>query len=54
MKSKKEFTELALLKENEDTSKFSKLDSIMSMTTELFEVEEEVKVAGLLDTSRKT
>ena len=53
MKSKKEFTELAQIKEEEEDGKFSKLNSIMSMTSELFEIEEEAKMAGSLETSRK-
>ena len=51
MKTNKEFAELALVKENEEASKFSKQNSIMSMTSELFEVSEEAKVAGSSDTS---
>ena len=52
MKTKKEFTELAVVKEIEEAKQFSKQSSIMSMTSELFDVEEESKVAGLLDTGR--
>ena len=52
MKTKKEFTELAVVKEIEEAKQFSKQSSILSMTSELFDVEEESKVAGLLDTGR--
>ena len=52
MKSKKEFTELAQIKEEEEASRFSKLNSIMSMTSESFDVEEEAKMAGPLEASR--
>ena len=52
MKSKKEFTELAQIKEEEEAGKFSEHNSIMSMTSELFDVEEEAKMAGSLETSR--
>ena len=51
IKSKSEFTELAMLKEKEDANKLSK-HSIMSMPSELFEGEEIAKMAGLLDISR--
>ena len=54
MKSREEFIELALLKEKEEReeSKLLTHHSIMSMTSEQFECDEEQKMEGLIDISR--
>ena len=54
MKSREEFIELALLKEKEEReeSKLLTHHSIMSMTSEQFECDEERKMEGLIDISR--
>ena len=45
-RSRTEFTALALIKEKEDSGKISNHHSILSMPSELFECEEETKMAG--------
>ena len=52
LKSRAELITLALVKEKEEGGKISTQYSNLSMTSELFEGEEETKMAGLLNISR--